>query len=281
MEKRSTLSNDQHPKTMMQFLCPTQAPRRLITMMLLLASWAGSTAMASTDAREDLMTQTQAWLSQEMKVPAERITLTPINPKLRVRACHGEWQWKNFPAQSTVQATCQQPRVLFLIKWQAGGVSSETAAPAPRPSPARSATPAPAQTSPEPTPVTMRRALAINQTLPRGSHLKADMLTWVDVPAHTWGANHLGDITVVQGAELTRDMRPGQILSKHDIRPSVLVKKGQLVTIHIGEPGKMTISAQLQSLQDGRMGETINLKNPESGRILSGVVTGLNTVRNP
>jgi flagella basal body P-ring formation protein FlgA len=29
------------------------------------------------------------------------------------------------------------------------------------------------------------------------------------------------------------------------------------------------------------MGETINLKNPESGRLLSGVVTGLNVVRNP
>jgi flagella basal body P-ring formation protein FlgA len=88
-------------------------------------------------------------------------------------------------------------------------------------------------------------------------------------------------MAAAQGAELTRDMRPGQVLSKNDIRPSVMVKKGQLVTIHIGEPGKMNISAQLQALQDGRMGETINLKNPESGRLLSGVVTGLNVVRNP
>jgi len=31
-------------------------------------------------------------------------------------------------------------------------------------------------------------------------------------------------------------------------------------------------------LQDGRMGEQIKLKNPESGRILTGVVKGPNAV---
>jgi flagellar basal body P-ring formation protein FlgA len=34
----------------------------------------------------------------------------------------------------------------------------------------------------------------------------------------------------------------------------------------------------VEAMQDGRFGEQIKLKNPESGRILSGVVKGPGTV---
>jgi len=34
-----------------------------------------------------------------------------------------------------------------------------------------------------------------------------------------------------------------------------------------------------EALQDGRMGEQVKLKNPESGRQISGVVVGPNLVR--
>jgi flagella basal body P-ring formation protein FlgA len=270
---------------MMQFLCPS----RNLKAGLLTLLWGGfaivGSAWASADPRESLMAETRTWLASELKLSPQQLSLTPLNPKLRVRACDSGWQWKNFTHQSTVQASCSQPRTLFLIQWQTAHASDASAvrstAKLPQPpkpiAAVRAETPAP----PAPAVTATRQALTINQTLPRGSHLTPAMLSWVEIPATSWAGHHLGDVAAIQGAELTRDMRPGQILSKNDIRPSVMVKKGQLVTIHIGEPGKMSISAQLQALQDGRMGETINLKNPESGRLLSGVVTGLNAVRNP
>jgi flagella basal body P-ring formation protein FlgA len=270
---------------MMQFLCPSPN-RKAGSLTLLLTGFALSgAALASADPREALMTQTQAWLSNELQLPPTELSLTPLNPKLRVRACDSGWQWKNFVHQSTVQARCAQPRTLFLIQWQTKNTNepkaASTAAKTPLAPPPIAAVRTDPPAPPAPTVKATRKALAINQTLPRGSHLTPAMLSWVEIPATSWAGHHLGDVAAIQGAELTRDMRPGQILSKNDIRPSVMVKKGQLVTIHIGEVGKMSISAQLQSLQDGRMGETINLRNPESGRLLSGVVTGLNTVRNP
>lgn len=231
------------------------------------------------------MRDTQTWLAAELGLSPQQLSLAPLNPKLRVRACDSGWAWKNFPHQSTVQARCDQPRTLFLIHWQTQHASAtqpvKTSANPPLPPKPMAAVPSEAPAPPAPPVVATRKALAINQTLPRGSHLTPAMLSWVEVPATSWAGHHLSDMAAAQGAELTRDMRPGQILSKNDIRPSVMVKKGQLVTIHIGEPGKMSISAQLQALQDGRIGETIHLKNPESGRLISGVVTGLNTVRNP
>ena len=268
---------------MMQFLCPTQA-FKVVPLALLMGAYAfGGVALAKADPREALMAETQAWLGTELKLSPSLLSLTPLNPKLRVRACDSGWQWKNFPDQSTVQASCSQPRTLFLIQWktQSTPVAASPTSKLPQPPKPVVAVSSEPPAPPTPTVTATRKALAINQTLPRGSHLTPAMLTWVEIPATSWAGHLLGDMAAAQGAELTRDMRPGQVLSKNDIRPSVMVKKGQLVTIHIGEPGKMNISAQLQALQDGRMGETINLKNPESGRLLSGVVTGLNVVRNP
>lgn len=258
---------------MQQFLCPPR-PRTMGLLAWLLGScaWSGA-ALASTDPRDALMSETRAWLLTEMQLKPHQVQLTPLNPKLRVRACDAGWQWKNFLHQSTVQASCAQPQTLFLIRWKI----QTDADPTPKAPPVAAVKPAPTK----PPVVATRKALAINQTLPRGSHVEPSMLTWIEIPATQWAGHHLSEVSAAQGAELTRDMRPGQLLSRNDLRPSVMVKKGQLVTIHIGISGALSISAQLQALQDGRMGETINLKNPESGRVLSGVVTGLNAVRNP
>jgi flagella basal body P-ring formation protein FlgA len=47
-----------------------------------------------------------------------------------------------------------------------------------------------------------------------------------------------------------------------------------MVQILIGQGQGFQIAARVEALQDGRFGEQIKLKNPESGRILSGVVRG-------
>ena len=270
---------------MLQFLCPSQAFKAVPLALLVGACAFSGSTMASADPRESLMSETRTWLGAELQLSPSLLSLAPLNPKLRVRPCMSGWQWKNFPQQATVQVSCAQPRTLFLIQWTTQSTPSpapaSTTATLPKPPKPVAAVSTEPPAPPTPLVVATRKALSINQTLPRGSHLTPAMLSWVEIPATSWAGHHLGDMAAAQGAELTRDMRPGQILSKNDIRPSVMVKKGQLVTIHIGEPGRMSISAQLQALQDGRMGETINLKNPESGRLLSGVVTGLNMVRNP
>jgi len=59
-----------------------------------------------------------------------------------------------------------------------------------------------------------------------------------------------------------------------DLRPALLVKKGEIVLFKTGDPKKFQISIRLEALQDGRMGDQIKLKNRDSGRIIGGTVLG-------
>jgi len=47
----------------------------------------------------------------------------------------------------------------------------------------------------------------------------------------------------------------------------------------VGEQSSFLVRVRLEALQDGRMGEQVKLKNPESGRQVSGVVIGPNQVK--
>jgi len=53
------------------------------------------------------------------------------------------------------------------------------------------------------------------------------------------------------------------------------------VQLNVGKSTGFMVSARVEALQDGRMGEVIKLKSPESGRMLSGVVRGPNLVEGP
>jgi len=70
----------------------------------------------------------------------------------------------------------------------------------------------------------------------------------------------------------------GKPIRSTDLRPAMLVKRGQTVTLTIRQEGGFAVVAQVEALQDGRKGESIRLKNRESGRILTGKVVGLLSV---
>ena len=56
----------------------------------------------------------------------------------------------------------------------------------------------------------------------------------------------------------------------------LLVRRGHTVlTTWTPVPGLM-VSARLEALDDGRMGDTIRLRNRDSGRVLSALVSGQN-----
>jgi len=71
----------------------------------------------------------------------------------------------------------------------------------------------------------------------------------------------------------------GSPIRASDLRRATLVRQGQLVSMAVGEKGSFQVMVRAEALQDGRMGEQVKLKNPESGRQISGVVVGPNLVR--
>ena len=120
------------------------------------------------------------------------------------------------------------------------------------------------------------------QLLQRGTVLKPEMLQEVDAPAPVNGQVDSSQLTSVKDAdmaELVRDMPAGAPLKTHDIRRAVLVNMGQQVMLTVGNAPDVQIRVRAEALQDGRMGEQVKLKNTESGKSISGVVTGPNAVK--
>ena len=115
--------------------------------------------------------------------------------------------------------------------------------------------------------------------LQRGTILQADMLEEVQASTGNADTQILSKLKDAQQAELTRDIAAGQPLRISDIRRAVMVKQGQMVMMSVGNGADFQITVRMEAMQDGRMGDQVKLKNPESGRQVSGVVTGPNTAK--
>ena len=71
----------------------------------------------------------------------------------------------------------------------------------------------------------------------------------------------------------------GAPIRSYDIRRAVVVKQGQSVMLTVGQGSGFSITARVEAMQDGKIGDQIRLKNPDSGRLLTGIVTGPNAAR--
>ncbi len=112
----------------------------------------------------------------------------------------------------------------------------------------------------------------------RGTPLRAEMFEVVEKEFTNQDPLLLSSVKDLGNTALVRDLMPGVPVRSTDLKQAVLVKRGQMVLLKISADGKMVISARLEALQDGKMGEQVKLRNRESGRFISGVVVGLNMV---
>jgi flagella basal body P-ring formation protein FlgA len=92
-------------------------------------------------------------------------------------------------------------------------------------------------------------------------------------PRKKLGAQTLSSLEEAIGLEATRTIRAGNPITISDLIAADLVRKGEKVTLTISR-GALTISVDTIAVKDGKMGEQVELKNAESGKIIHGVVTG-------
>lgn len=81
----------------------------------------------------------------------------------------------------------------------------------------------------------------------------------------------------ILGKVSTRTIYPGQIITNSSIAEEPLVSSNQEVEA-IKRIGNLTVTTVLIALQDGYLGQTIRLRNPNSYREVLGVVVGKNKV---
>ena len=257
---------------------------RLTACLFLLGSAYGQTN-APDGLQNKLRNEVSQWAQKTHQLEADQFSFAPMDARVQVQTCDRPLVMDlPFATRETVRVRC-----LGNPNWQlymrlvlkpgvtlAGAPASAPHSPAPAASAAVAAVPPKAAAS---APPVMRKVVVAKQLLRSGTSVQPDMLEEQEVPVQGVDLQAVTSVKDLENGEMVRDMQAGVPLRSHDVRRAILVKQGQAVILTVGQSSGFAITARVEALQDGRMGEQIRLKNPESGRILSGVVTGPNAAR--
>lgn len=222
----------------------------------------GQSASSALGAQDQLLTQVRQWVAQTQNSTPTQVQIAPLDPRVQVQTCPQPLAMDlPFASRETVRVRCTQPPWQLYLRLQPGSVGQVEAT----------------QTAVDAT--ATRQTVVTRHLIQRGTRLQPAMLEEVELPALGMDLNAVASLRDLLHGEVVRDIPAGQVLRSNDIRRSILVKQGQSALMMVGQNSGFQITVRVQALQDGRMGEQIRLKNPDSGRLLTGTVTGPNAVR--
>lgn len=202
---------------------------------------AGASALAHAQGSEaDLVMRAQAWLAGRYQIQTSAIGVQPMDPRVQARGCEGGWQFDQPFAGNEGMLRARCPQ----NNWQ---VFLKVMLP-PRPA-VQAAAPSPAAPSVAAAPA--QPSAALRPAVP-------------PIPATPQAPAALVPATMAAAPA-----GPAQ----------TLVKRGQTVLTTWTPVAGLLVSARMEALDDGRLGESIRLKNRETGRIVTGVVNGQNTAQ--
>jgi flagella basal body P-ring formation protein FlgA len=242
-----------------------------------------------------LQNEARNWLAQQLSLRADQIQIADIDSRLKIESCSIGVAFDHpFANRQVIRARCEKPSWQFFLKanfideqaaLKAGQVNSPVTTQKPqsvssgvalKPS-------APLSWSPPNSPALpgtkVKTVLVANQPLRRGAILQASQFKQVELAIALTDSMVLSQFKEIENTELLHDMGVDQAIRTYDIKPTLLVKRGQQVNFSVGEGRGFLITIKTEAQQDGAMGDQIKLKNVESGRLISGVITGLNEAR--
>lgn len=277
--------------------CVRQTLSYLLTGLLLGAALAHAQAPVG---QASLLTEVGKWVQQTQQLAPEQFSFAPMDSRVQLQTCDRALLMDlPFASRETVRVRC-----LGSVNWQLylrlvftpglnpglDSVKSVTSMPA---SPSPNANPIPnanANASPSPSPspsasasaspaIVSQKVVVGNSLLRAGTVITPDLLSEVMHSGKALDSQVVTSLKDLENGEMVRDVPAGTPLRSYDVRRTVLVKQGQMILLSVGVAGGFAITARVEAMQDGKMGEQVRLKNADSGRILTGVVTGPNAAR--
>ena len=119
--------------------------------------------------------------------------------------------------------------------------------------------------------------LMTSKTIPRGQ--KVNSINAKIGPFYgTLPKDALYLISDVNNMESMRNLRPNQVLRASDLRPSLMVKKGDSIILSSGS-GLLSITTTMIALENGKLNQQISLLNPESNEKIRALITGSGRAR--
>lgn len=114
-------------------------------------------------------------------------------------------------------------------------------------------------------------AVAVNRPVERGAVLQASDLTIVRRPKAQ--AAGLADMQAAIGLAARHQLQPGQPISLADLMKPDIVQRNDTVTLIYQAPG-LTLTLRGRAQQPGALGDTVDVLNPQTKRVVQGVVIG-------
>lgn len=115
--------------------------------------------------------------------------------------------------------------------------------------------------------------LTSTQTISRGQRLNARNAKIIAFYGNA-PTDVLFSLDDKQPMEAIRTIRSGQPLRASDLRPSLMIKKGDSVILTV-QSGMLTINSTMIALENGKLDQQVRLLNPESNEEVPALVTGL------
>ena len=122
------------------------------------------------------------------------------------------------------------------------------------------------------------RPVAVNMSaIKRGSILTAGQIQMQTHEVLGLSRGYYGDSEQVIGQQASRNIKANEIVHLGMIEAPRLVKRGDSIVI-IAADGRIAVRTQGIALQDGIEGAAVQVRNPRSGRVITGEVTARGTV---
>jgi len=220
-----------------------------------------ASVMASETSRASSMSLAEAaesFAEEVLGLPSGSARAQSIDRRILLGDCTSGWAWGfAFGSRQSVQVVCPgDPRSRRLVALSFAEAS-------------------------EPKEVTGREPAAMivaTRHLPFGHRLTSG-----DIREQPLGAGVRPSVTLsspeqVVGQTLTRAVRQGDPLGRADLRAAVVIKRNSIIMGWSDFSGGR-VSAKLLALENGKIGEWIDLENPQSGRRLRGEVQTDGSVR--
>jgi flagella basal body P-ring formation protein FlgA len=114
-------------------------------------------------------------------------------------------------------------------------------------------------------------AVTVDHPIEHGEIIKPSDLTSVRRPKAEGAV--VTDPQAVAGLAARHQLRPGQPIHDADLMKPAVVQRNDIVTIFYEAPG-ISLTLRGQAQEAGALGDTINIMNVQSKRLVQGVVTG-------
>lgn len=188
----------------------------------------------------------------EMKASRTEIVVGRIDPRLKLAKCEEPLQVdflgkKNLFGKVNIRLNCPQPRWGIFI----------------------------------PSQIKVFEYVVISQvSLPRRSVIAASQLALREVETSALNYTFFREIAQVAGTTSTRSIQANHIVYTNMVKASAAIRKGDSLIIK-AVAGSLAVRVKGQALQEGAIGEQIQVRNDKSRRIIRAIVVGPGQVEVP